>query len=135
MNGANKPGSGVRRHQDQNESAAIWRDYARAGRRLDGTQPAARPMSHPRVNEHAERPDLGEDGLSQGLSLGHVPPSMTLPEAVKRGIFGDRKYDAVRTAIARDQNAPGPIKGGCQGIPHEWAVEDLHAMAKELERP
>jgi len=28
-------------HLDANESAAIWRDYARAGRRLDGTVPAA----------------------------------------------------------------------------------------------
>ena len=26
-------------HEDKNESAAIWRDYARAGRRMDGTAP------------------------------------------------------------------------------------------------
>jgi hypothetical protein len=59
---------------------------------------------------------------------------MTLPEAVKQGIFGDRKYDAVRKAIQRAGDVPAPVKQGGQGVPHEWAVSDLYAMARELER-
>lgn len=36
-------------HEDKNESAAIWRDFARAGRRMDGTQP---PLTNGTVTPH-----------------------------------------------------------------------------------
>ena len=32
---------------DANKSAAIWRDYARAGRRMDGSRPATAPVTEP----------------------------------------------------------------------------------------
>ena len=121
-------------HLDKNESAAIWRDYARAGRRLDGTPAAGGAAVPANVRGTVFVSDLGKDGMSHGLSLGHVPASMTLPEAVKQGIFGDRKYDAVRKAMQRAESVPDPIKRGGQGVPHEWAVSDLYAMARELER-
>ena len=33
-------------HKDKNESAAIWRDYARNGRRMDGSKPVTAPVTN-----------------------------------------------------------------------------------------
>jgi len=63
---------------DANTSAAIWRDYARAGRRLDGTQPAGEATVPTGTvlgaGQAVNRPDLPKDtavpvGLGQRKAL------------------------------------------------------------------
>lgn len=89
---------------------------------------------------------LGQERLAlpagQGAGTpGTVPgpaallPPMTLSQAYAEGIYGDRKYEAVRKAIQRlAGRAPEPAERGSAGLPHKWTAEDHHAMARELER-
>lgn len=90
--------------KDKIESAAIWRDYARAGRRLDGTQPVT--VSHvPDENvQDMKRSDLREH-VQEGSPKTNEPPAfMTLREACDEQIlqFGsDDPLTAARKASQR----------------------------------
>ena len=56
-------------HEDKNESAAIWRDFARAGRRMDGTVPVTGPFT------------VTGDGTIHGPGNGRSAASATLHAA------------------------------------------------------
>ena len=68
---------------DKLESAAIWRDYARAGRRLDGTVPAVTNLP---VTYHVD--SNGQVSAVNGLTPGHVTASgpMGLSDIVAAGL-------------------------------------------------
>ena len=51
-------------HLDKNESAAIWRDFARAGRRMDGSLPVTEPDTEPDIV-------TGHDGRQSDKIAGH----------------------------------------------------------------
>lgn len=79
----------------------------------------------------------GQEGGTAGTVPGSPPqlPPMTLSQAHAQGIYGDGNYEAVRKAVQRlEDRAPEPAERGSKGRPHKWAVEDHHAMARELER-
>jgi hypothetical protein len=69
--------------RDKLESAAIWRDYARAGRRLDGTVP---PATNTPVTYHVD--SKGQVSAMNGAMPGHVTPAgpMGLSDMVAAGL-------------------------------------------------
>jgi len=70
-------------HKDKNESAAIWRDFARAGRRMDGTLP---PVTEASVTYHVDSD--GQVSAVNGATPGHVTASgpMGLSDIVAAGL-------------------------------------------------
>ena len=79
----------------------------------------------------------GQSTGTPGTVPGSPPllPPMTLPQAWKKGIYGDGNYEAIRKAVQRlEDRAREPAERGAKGRPHKWTAEDHHAMAKELER-
>jgi len=77
---------------DANTSAAIWRDYARAGRRMDGSQPVDEPVPGDVPGEKtpgANHADQG--GQAQGASGtgadGTVPAGLKLSEILEQGLI------------------------------------------------
>jgi len=68
-------------HLDKNESAAIWRDFARAGRRMDGSLPVTEPVIEPDIV-------TGHDGYHSDKTAGHDVDGMrpAKPAIDPRGI-------------------------------------------------
>ena len=97
-------------HKDKNESAAIWRDFARAGRRLDGTQPADEAVPVPMAGEGRDLADLGEqgEGATVVTELGQ-PEALKLSEILDRGLLPGMTLDALRKASLRWDDFPEVI--------------------------
>jgi hypothetical protein len=55
--------------------------------------------------------------------------TMTLPQAYATGMFGDRKYEAVRKALQR--SGVKPAVSGAAGVAHKYYLKDLQALAAE----
>ena len=99
---------------DANASAAIWRDYARAGRRMDGTQPedgtsGTDSAAEPKI-QGADRSDQGKGGSVSG-SLGQ-PTALKLSEILERDLIpGMTIYDlpTLRKWSTRYDDFPQPI--------------------------
>ena len=83
------------------QSAAIWRDYARAGRLMDGSAPDAAPFT---VTSTGEITAAGQGGASEPAHGCYMPPAtadprgvpVTLADAVERGIAPRATVQALR---------------------------------------
>jgi len=86
---------------DANKSAAIWRDYARAGRRLDGTVPVTEPFTVTSTGEITAAGQGGASDRTRGCYTGAVtgdPRGVPVPlaEAVERGFAPGATVQALR---------------------------------------
>jgi hypothetical protein len=100
---------------DANASAAIWRDYARAGRRVDGTVPVAGPVTAPftvtsngtitagQAADAACTPGPVTDGDPRGVLV-------SLAEAVAAGFAPGATVQALR--MDRHRSDKGELPGG-----------------------
>jgi hypothetical protein len=119
---------------DANESAAIWRDYARAGRRMDGTQP---PLTSGTVTPHAGMNwQVSPDGTvsTQEPVTAITDPRgvlVSLSEAVERGVVpgaSKRALEMDRWRSDKGDLPDGlvfPEPGGLDGAQTElfWSAE------------
>ena len=107
---------------DANQSAAIWRDYARAGRRLDGTQPADETSgtdsaAEPKTQD-ANHSDQGEYISFETPRTAGLTGLATLREACAEGILQFASEDplvAARKAAQRPgfpASVPGVAEDG-----------------------
>ena len=88
-------------HLDANESAAIWRDYARAGRRMDGTVPVTGRVTTPFTVTSNGLITAGQpvDAGSRAKAVTTCDPRgepVSLAEAVDRGFAPGATVQALR---------------------------------------
>ena len=124
-------------HLDKTESAAIWRDYARAGRKLDGSPGAAyqvdpagqvSPVLEIGGEVSAQRSDLHEYPLSVMASHGQAADPLagaaTLTELVESGVIR-RTLAAAQKNANRDPDHPEPV--GRRGNAHLYDTGQMRA--------
>lgn len=131
-------------------SAAIWRDYARACRRIDGTPGAAYqvdlagqvtpvtvtagPVSDIRGELSVQRSDLHQyPGVlaSLGHSYGSGPGRATLAELVDSGVIL-RTLPAAQRNSTRDPDHPQPV--GRRGNAHLYDIGQIRAYELSKQR-
>jgi len=83
------------------QSAAIWRDYARAGRLMDGTAPVAAPFTVTSAGEITAAGQSGASDRAHGCYTGPVTGDprgvpVTLAEAAERGYAPGATVQALR---------------------------------------
>ena len=104
---------------DANTSAAIWRDYARAGRRMDGSLPVDDPEGE---TQGANHPDLR---LTQS-----DPVALGRPQALKLSVIADRipglTYEGLRRYSVRRSDFPDfPEPTGHEGPANLYRPEQV----------
>jgi hypothetical protein len=98
-------------HKDKNESAAIWRDFARAGRRMDGSQPDGTVAVAGEKTRTVFVSDLGEQGGVVVTALRQAPPepeTLKLSEILDRGLLPGMTLAGLRAASLRWDDFPEP---------------------------
>ncbi len=120
-------------HLDKLESAAIWRDYARADRRMDGTVPVSGPFSATSNGTISAGQHVG--GVSHGKPVNLVTDPrgvlVSLADAVKQGIVPGATVGGLRMDRHRSDKdeLPNGLKfpepGGLDGVQKElfWSAE------------
>lgn len=100
---------------DANASAAIWRDYARAGRRSDGTVPVTEPVTAPFTVTSNGTVTAGQD-VDAAYTTGPVTDGdprgvlVSLAEAVAAGFAPGATVQALR--MDRHRSDKGELPGG-----------------------
>ena len=112
---------------DANASAAIWRDYARAGRRMDGTHPADEGGTVPEEIQGADRSDLR---LTQCDPV--VVPGQ--PAALKLSVIVERipgmTYEGLRKYSIRYRYDDFPKRVGRDGAANLYDPEQVIAWVQ-----